>query len=490
MPSVGYGDLPATEDELGFDPAIKTLTKIIQDAQQADTPLTIGIYGPWGSGKTSMMRMILEKLDYTKCVTVWFDAWRYAQQDALWRTLLLCVVEALRERVRYDDGWLREYCKLNARATSELERLQEARTDINRQLDDLIACLYISVEQEEPGEIQFRWDQAGKLIVNMLIHAGFQYMPVLGNIMAAFATSGEQAGDEGYTTNILDLFQREHTRIYREKIQSLEQFYEKLKKLIKELVTDLDRKLVLFIDDLDRCLPEQAIGVLESIKVFLDIPGCVFVIGVDREIIERGIRVHYKDFALGETNATAPFPVAERDYLEKIVQIPFTLPPLAPQVIKGFLQKQLKKAKVEGLDDQEIDQVANLMTVGLIRNPRKVKRSFNIFRLHLMLDRAYGRQTRVGLIAKLTIIQTGFAVLYDRIARDPMLLRHIESSILGLPGSTSAPPELRDELRSKEYERLREMLQQEPFFDSLSDDELRELVYQSRITDDNPTSTT
>jgi hypothetical protein len=112
--------------------------------------------------------------------------------------------------------------------------------------------------------------------------------------------------------------------------------------------------------------------------------------------------------------------VAERDYLEKIVQVPFTLPPLAPAAITTFLNSRLPG--VAGLSDTERAQVAALMTDGLLRNPRKVKRSFNIFRLHLSLDRAHGRQTAAGLIAKLTVVQSSFADLYERIARDPTLL--------------------------------------------------------------------
>ena len=61
--SPGYSDQPATQDELGFAPFAAALAAISQDVALADTPLTIGIYGPWGSGKTSMMRMILDRLD-------------------------------------------------------------------------------------------------------------------------------------------------------------------------------------------------------------------------------------------------------------------------------------------------------------------------------------------------------------------------------------------------------------------------------------------
>src|SRR5207249_8782079 len=90
--SPGYSDQPATQDELGFAPFATALAAIPQDVALADTPLTIGIYGPWGSGKTSMMRTILDRLDHTRCTTIWFDAWRYAQHEALWRALLLSLV--------------------------------------------------------------------------------------------------------------------------------------------------------------------------------------------------------------------------------------------------------------------------------------------------------------------------------------------------------------------------------------------------------------
>ena len=196
-------------------------------------------------------------------------------------------------------------------------------------------------------------------------------------------------------------------------------------------------------------------------------------------IIERGIRVRYKEFALSGAALAGPFPVAERDYLEKIVQVPFRLPPLAPQAIRRFLGSRMPS--VAGLKDEEHSQVADLMTTGLLRNPRKVKRSFNIFRLHLTLDRAQGRTTPAGLIAKLTVIQSSFPDLYDKIARDPTLLRTFEAIARGITIPTPITQEQRDEM-GKQDGRLREMLHQAPWYEKLADDELRELVYQSQTT--------
>jgi hypothetical protein len=149
--------------------------------------------------------------------------------------------------------------------------------------------------------------------------------------------------------------------------------------------------------------------VLEAIKVFLDIRGCVFVLGVDREIIEQGIRVRYKEFALDANaaqragQAAAIFPVAGRDYLEKIVQVPFELPPLAPKAIKTFLHARL--AGLDGLA-HEAETIAALMTEGLDRNPRKVKRALNAFRLvrDLTIDEPLVAGTQ--RLAKLLVIQS------------------------------------------------------------------------------------
>jgi hypothetical protein len=123
------------------------------------------------------------------------------------------------------------------------------------------------------------------------------------------------------------------------------------------------------------------------------------------------------------------------------------------------------------------------MTTGLLRNPRKVKRSFNIFRLHLSLDRAQGRATPAGLLAKLTVIQSSFPDLYEQIAREPALLKSIEAVSRGIGSATPIPQTLRDEL-SRQDPRLREMLHQAPWYEHLSPEALAELVYQSRVTDE------
>jgi hypothetical protein len=126
LPLSLLSDQPADEDQLNFAPYAQTLAEVIADGS-TQTPLTIGVFGSWGSGKTSLMAMIKRRLDALRregrrsgqevaCphLTVWFNAWLYGQEQALWRALILHVLAEVR-RARGDD----------AAARAELDRLVE-----------------------------------------------------------------------------------------------------------------------------------------------------------------------------------------------------------------------------------------------------------------------------------------------------------------------------------------------------------------------------
>ena len=500
--TIGYSDTPIQQigdDKLGFRPSVIALQGILTETKIKDTPFIVGIYGAWGSGKTSMMRLLLSKLD-DKCISVWFDAWRYTQQDALWRALIVSVVEGIRTAYKHDDTLHQAYVQRLGliNPADPQRRIQEDREKLENELDDLLASLYRTVDRDELGEVQIQWDAAGKLAVRTLLRVGFQAIPLLGSLSQAVDEAHKAVGREDYVEEGTRLFERERTRIYRDRVQSLEQFYQGFKQLVKKRITSLDRRLIVFIDDLDRCLPEQAISVLEALKVFLDVQGCIFVLGVDREIIERGIRVRYKEFALAGEIGTRLFPVAGRDYLEKIVQVPFELPPLQQETIQQFLETRLRAEDVAQFCPEPVypdnfqrqgetpaktnaRYLAQVMTAGLSRNPRKVKRTLNTFRVLLRLDRAHEQQTNAVLIAKLVVLQSSFPELYELVSADPNLLKDIERIVRGLPDAHRVAEAVRAAVPSSS-ERLSEMFVLKPFFTECSERELSQLVYRSRVT--------
>ncbi len=129
--------------------------------------------------------------------------------------------------------------------------------------------------------------------------------------------------------------------------KSMSGFRDSFDKLVAGL-PDVDR-VVVMVDDLDRCLPPAVMATLEGIKLFLAVPKMVFVVAADQEMVRDSIAV-----SLGETNRSGAF--ATR-YLEKIVQLPVTLPRLATADAEAYIGMLLIQA--EGADRNEIEALAN-----------------------------------------------------------------------------------------------------------------------------------
>jgi sulfatase modifying factor 1 len=119
--------------------------------------------------------------------------------------------------------------------------------------------------------------------------------------------------------------------------------------------------LVIFVDDLDRCLPEKTVQVLEAIKLFLDKQGCVFVLGADAEIVRQAVETHYKN--TGITGESA------KDYLEKIIQLRFDLPLILDAAMENYLRAQ-------GVKEAMLQRWKALVAAAEV-NPRRVKSVIN-----------------------------------------------------------------------------------------------------------------
>lgn len=213
-----------------------------------------------------------------------------------------------------------------------------------------------------------------------------------------------------------------------------------------------DKKLVVFIDDLDRCLPEKMLEILEVLKLFLGVPGCVFVIGVEREMIERGIEVRYK-------SEEQKIPISGKDYIEKIIQVPFTLPPIREEDMTGFIESL-------GIGEKEKGYAA-IVAKGTGCNPRKVKMFLNTLRIRQAIAERTGEGIKPELSAKLFVIEYTFPEFYKDVVKyrkQDFLCK------LGRLAKEEAEEELRKELENSETlqkyyknEDLMSVLKDEPF---------------------------
>jgi hypothetical protein len=198
----------------------------------------------------------------------------------------------------------------------------------------------------------------------------------------------------------------------RDQVAALDDFRRQVEEISRRHIVNHGR-LAVFVDDLDRCLPDKAVEVLEAVKLFLDVPGCIFVLRVAREVIEEGIRVRYQDYEAHLDGA---------QYLDKIIQIPFSLPPIAPEAVAGYVQ-QLTGGS---LPDPRCQTV---FAVGLEANPRRLKRTLNIFLLlwRLAQNRLDLKETiKPVRLAKIVIIQQYYPRLFELITAGPHYLIDLE----------------------------------------------------------------
>lgn len=389
-------DRPDEADKLDFEPYANTIYDIITNS--TETPLTIGIFGSWGSGKTSLMHMIRSRLEQTtsgrRDRVIWFNAWLYSKEDALWRALITRVLSEVRvmHSTELEDSAI--FTDLNALSN------QLYRSTSTAELGSLSIVADKLLEEEGAGEAQ----------ISLSLHRALELLEQVGKAREAGKVAAVQALQNEVRQAVAQLEQA--------RIQSLEQFQQAFEALVQKYIEPFGY-LVVFVDDLDRCLPEKAVEVLEAIKLFLDVPGCIFILGIDEEVIQRGIRLRYRELGhqTEQMRALGEELIDGRRYLEKIIQIPFRLPPIDRKAMGGFISKIAR--------DLPHPECGPTFAVGLEPNPRQVKRAINIFTLLWGLSR-----NKAGLanyiqpvrLAKMVVLQQRHPTLYGLLRDNAELL--------------------------------------------------------------------
>jgi len=273
------------------------------------TPLVIGLYGAWGTGKTTLMKRVEQYLTpkrpppgYRRCKTVWFQAWKHADEDAILAALLEEILKSMQREGFFTSA------KAFIEQLMESFQLKSALGDAFKVLTDVPI---------DPSKWFESLEYKKKLGFYEVFHRFFDRL-----IWSYVTPSGLQTGKD---------------------------------------FNDEKGALVIFIDDLDRCPYPRIVKVLETIKLFMDKSGCVFVLGADREVIEKALKDTY-----GED---AP------KFMDKIVQVTFALPPVPTEDIKRFLNKHALEQQAT------MDKFATLIAREMNHNVRAVKRFLNNMRL-------------------------------------------------------------------------------------------------------------
>jgi hypothetical protein len=392
--------------------------------------LTMGftiVYGEWGSGKTSFLQMVDKILKENDVYPVWFNAWKYDQEDNLWSALIQTILDQTRVSGKwYRRIWVKLKIWLNNIDVSagSIQVVKSLVLILLRIL--LLAFSAVVVFGWASTEIQASLNQLfANWFSNYPAFLAFLQSRIVQAIAAFIAFMATKPHDfvklfEPRLRIDFSKFRRKSS--YRAHIAFLDKFREEFKGIIK--LAGGSKPVVVIIDDLDRCLPEKAIQVLEAIKLFLDVEGCIFLLAVDRDILEKAIAVKYKDMlAIAKSVDAKPNQLAAllgENYFEKIVQLPITLPPLSISQINDFV--------IRLYPDDDITLCSEIFAVGLPHNPRKVKRLLQTFLFirDLASEEVSKGVIKTPLLAKLIIIQNQFRRLYQEIADTPSLLDGLE----------------------------------------------------------------
>ena len=337
-----------SEDLLSVERYAKALTNFVKSS---DTPITIGLQGEWGTGKTSLMGLMREKLDEADVATSWVNTWEYSM-----------FVGSHETTPKVLQGML--------------EKLEEN-------------CLKCGT-----------WDIGDK---------GSQAIRTVGKFLGTVANQmiTKQTG-----VNVLEASDTNNTYQLQSEVALIKQ---EIQKVITQLIESSGnpyKKVVFFVDDLDRINPKDAVEVLEALKNIFDLPNCIYVLAIDYDVVVKGL-----EYKFGKK--TAQNEREFRSFFDKIIQVPFSMP-TGTYNISHFLEKKLEEMGIS-LHDTDLENFGKVVQRTVGTNPRSLKRYLNSFSL-INNVRSIEDETDEHndfMLFALLGLQISYPQIFRVIARDP-----------------------------------------------------------------------
>lgn len=336
------------QDSLNIQKYANSLSKFIRNS---DTPITIGLQGEWGTGKTSLMSLLLENFNEDgkerEIATSWVNTWEYSLFKGASETTP-AVLSGMLEKLRDEN--------------SDIWTIKDIAADKVKKATKFLSGLANQVIANQTG-------------VNVK----------------------EAARDSSTEKNVAHIVE--------------------IKNLIASIINELIehsknkiKKVVFFVDDLDRIPPTDAVEVLESLKNIFDIPNCVFILAIDYDVVVKGLE---GKFGKKTKENEREF----RSFFDKIIQVPFTMP-VGAYDITTFLKTKLNDLGVEPVFiEASIGQITKIVRYTVGNNPRSLKRYLNTFSLinQIMDDDEDSEKDNNNIILLFAVL--GIQVSYPQIFR-------------------------------------------------------------------------
>lgn len=405
-------------DLLNNEAIAKTIINLL--TERPDRPVTIGVHGDWGAGKSSVLEMIdaaLDGRDDVLCLK--FNGWRFQGFEDAKIALIEGIVTGLIEK------------------RSLATKAGDAVKEVLRKIDWLKVARH-----------------GGGLAITAMtgIPMPDQINAAVGVLKGFASDPSKLANKESYDKaieGVESLLKEGESKHVPKEIDDFRKAFDEL--LDKSGV----KQLIVLIDDLDRCLPETAIETLEAVRLFLFTDRTAFIVAADEAMIEYAVRKHFPELP----DTTGPRDYA-RNYLEKLIQVPFRIPALGetetriyvtllligralgeddaaynklisaardvlkkPWMATGLDAATVQKALADKFADAGnaltlSDQIGPLLASGTQGNPRQIKRFLNslLLRHETAAARGFENDVKLPVLAKLMLAERFMSRLFDQIA--------------------------------------------------------------------------
>ena len=412
-------------DLLNNEAIAKTIIELL--LEKPERAVTIGVHGDWGAGKSSILKMIENNLSSDNDVLcIKFNGWRFQGFEDAKIALIEGIVHGLiKKRPLLTQAGL-------------------AAKDIFKRIE------WLKIARHGGGLA---------LTAFTGIPTADQVGAVVSTLKGIFSDPSKLATQENYNKaidGVEGLLKPGESKNVPEEIEAFRKAFDDL---LKQAGV---KQLIVLIDDLDRCLPDTAIETLEAVRLFVFTARTAFIVAADEAMIEYSVRKHFPELP----DTTGPRDYA-RNYLEKLIQIPFRIPALGETETRIYVTLLLIGAELSeddpayaalitsarellkrpwqaaGLDAQTVktalgdkgsevqnaltlsDQIGPILASGTQGNPRQIKRFLNtlLLRHQTALARGFGEEVKLPVLAKLMLAERFLSRLFDQIAsaaaRDP-----------------------------------------------------------------------
>ncbi|MDP1728437.1 MAG: P-loop NTPase fold protein [Bacteroidota bacterium] len=386
-----WNDCETNSDFIDYQHYVNSVVKIIDNDELL--PCSIGVFGDWGSGKSSLMKMVQEKYeDESDVLVIKFNGWLFEGYEDTKTVLMGSIIDAIIDKRTLTEKAI----KLGAKILRKIDIIKASSSALKYGLS------YLTM-----GNVGIALASSSDLLSKFKVEDYESYI-----------IAKQTGGDKDETTR-----------------SNIQEFHKNFEDLITETKI---KKLIVLIDDLDRCSTDTILGTLEAIKLFLFTSKTAFILGADERLIKYAVRKRFPEIQGDATEVG-------RDYLEKLIQYPIRIPPLSNIELTTYINLMFAKLYLDVGEFELVrenviseknkqgfefvfninnannfineikeehkeslllsSQITPVLSVGLNGNPRQCKRFLNTLLLRHDMAISKGIILNKRLLAKLMLLE-------------------------------------------------------------------------------------